>query len=229
MIAFRPLPVLTLAAVPLLALLLALGIWQVQRAGWKAELVAELERRAATPPAPLGEALCRDDPSGPVTVDLILGPDPIRIYGAGPDGRPGWLIVQPAYGPQCAPGDHELDRRVLVQTGFEAITGEFRAAPPALSLEPWPESGAFTPENAPERGEYYRFDAALAEAAGVPPEALVPVWARWDDRPALGRVSIMPAEHIGYALTWFGLAIALAAFYLAMHVQAGRLRLGRQR
>jgi surfeit locus 1 family protein len=33
-----------------------------------------------------------------------------------------------------------------------------------------------------------------------------------------------PQRHFGYAITWWGLAIALIGVYLAFHYQKGRLR-----
>ena len=36
--------------------------------------------------------------------------------------------------------------------------------------------------------------------------------------------SLPPQRHFGYAITWWGLAIALLAVYLAFHHQKGRLR-----
>lgn len=221
---FRPLPGLTAAAVPALALLIALGVWQVQRAQWKADLIAGYEAAEAAPPLPLSQALC-EGAQGRVDLDLVLEPLELRIYGAGPAGEPGWLIVQPAFGPQCAPGDHELDRRVLVQSGFETLDGVRSASPRILHLDAWPGIGPFTPEDSPETGEFYRFEApALAAALGLAADQLPPVWAHWDDRTPLERARIAPADHAGYALTWFGLAAALAGVYLAMHARAGRLR-----
>ena len=34
-------------------------------------------------------------------------------------------------------------------------------------------------------------------------------------------------SHLGYAVTWYGIACALIGVYLAFHYQAGRLRFGR--
>ena len=47
---FRPLPILTLLAVPILAALIALGVWQAQRAGWKAEVIEAFAEAAKQPP-----------------------------------------------------------------------------------------------------------------------------------------------------------------------------------
>lgn len=37
-----------------------------------------------------------------------------------------------------------------------------------------------------------------------------------------------PARHLGYALTWWGMGIALLVMYLVFHINAGRLRFGTQ-
>ncbi len=37
---------------------------------------------------------------------------------------------------------------------------------------------------------------------------------------------IFTNDHLGYAVTWFGLAIALLGVYLAFHIREGRLSVG---
>ena len=54
---FRPLPVLTLIAVPALAALVWLGVWQAQRAGWKAQEIADFQKQADSLPRPY-TAIC---------------------------------------------------------------------------------------------------------------------------------------------------------------------------
>jgi surfeit locus 1 family protein len=36
-----------------------------------------------------------------------------------------------------------------------------------------------------------------------------------------------PVTHYGYAVTWFGMAIAFLVIYAAFHARAGRLRFGK--
>jgi hypothetical protein len=59
---FRPFPVLTIIAVPALAALIALGVWQSQRAGWKAELITQFEQAAKADPLLPEAALCGQTP-----------------------------------------------------------------------------------------------------------------------------------------------------------------------
>ena len=46
---------------------------------------------------------------------------------------------------------------------------------------------------------------------------------------AAGADAMPPARHLGYALTWYGLAIVLLAIYFAYHMSVGRLALQRPR
>ena len=53
---FRPLPVLTFIAVPVLIALVTLGVWQSQRAGWKADQIAAFSAHMKAPPLSLQQA-----------------------------------------------------------------------------------------------------------------------------------------------------------------------------
>ncbi|RZJ96144.1 MAG: SURF1 family protein, partial [Brevundimonas sp.] len=48
--------------VPALVLLIALGVWQVQRLAWKERLIAVSDAAAAQPPASLATVLALHDP-----------------------------------------------------------------------------------------------------------------------------------------------------------------------
>jgi surfeit locus 1 family protein len=54
---FRPMPVFTVFAAVMLALLVALGVWQVQRLHWKLGLIAQVNRSLTLPPVSLDTAL----------------------------------------------------------------------------------------------------------------------------------------------------------------------------
>ena len=60
MIRFRPLPGMTLWAVPALLVLIGLGVWQMQRLHEKEQLLATIAERMGAPEAPLDDVLaCR--------------------------------------------------------------------------------------------------------------------------------------------------------------------------
>lgn len=234
--AFRPLPLLTLASLLALALLISLGVWQLRRADEKGALIAEYEAAAAARPSDdLYTPYCEAPTDAPVRSALMPGTiegAEVRFFGARDDGAPGWRLLRLTPEPDCSctpsPGAPCLDpvRRLVVEAGFETLDGE-RSGPPAVVLiaSP-PEIGIFTPANDLERGQFYRFDVAeLAPAFGVPVEALSPDWRLAPLPPGLppGLEQMPPSRHVGYALTWFGLALPLIAVYLAFHRRVGRL------
>ncbi len=54
---FRPYPGVTIATVIATAILVGLGVWQLQRLQWKLALIAEVESHMTAPPLPLSQAL----------------------------------------------------------------------------------------------------------------------------------------------------------------------------
>jgi len=224
---FRPYPLLTLFAVPVLAALVALGVWQSQRAGWKADQVAALERQLAAPPLPVEQACAAGLADGQIIVPVAgQGPE-IRLFGHRASGDPGWKRFQAVV--LCG-------RPVLVQTGFDALEiggpgGKLPIPPPPPAdrfiVQPWPEKPMMAGANAPTQNEWYWFDApAMATALNQPELDTAHIVVPLDGKPDF-LVRTPPATHIGYAVTWFGMAIAFAVIYGLFHMRAGRLRFGR--
>jgi surfeit locus 1 family protein len=114
-------------------------------------------------------------------------------------------------------------RRVQGQLeGEVSLTGILR-----LSQQP----GAFTPRpDSATRLWFVKDVSAIAGAAGV--VAAAPVLIEADSTPNPGgwplggqtRVDF-PNDHLQYAVTWFGLALALLGVYLVYHHSRGRLTL----
>ncbi len=167
---FRPFPVLTLFAVPILAALVALGVWQAQRAEWKAELVQTFAETAEVPPLSAG-AVCAAGLSEGQVIAPPAGRGPgLRMFGHDAGGAAGWRVFQIA--DLCG-------RPVLVESGFEKllIGGPGGQLPPGaiperaidrFVVEPWPERSAMAAANSAERNEWHWFDAAaIAGAVGA--------------------------------------------------------------
>ena len=53
---FRPLPILTAVCAVAFAILISLGVWQIQRLHWKLGLIAEVNHSLAAPPLSLDTA-----------------------------------------------------------------------------------------------------------------------------------------------------------------------------
>ncbi|MCG8443694.1 MAG: hypothetical protein MI723_17975 [Caulobacterales bacterium] len=232
MVRFRPLPVMTAALAPALAALVGLGLWQLERAGDKRELLIAFERMATSRVVwpDLTGALCEgpaDPVGGIVEVPAGVFGGPLRFYGARGDGPPGWRLVRLALVEACF--GPRGGRFVVVETGFETLRGERLGAPERLSLAAPPRPSVFAPRNRPASGAFHRFDRAeLASAFDVPAGAIRgDVWAPAFVEGLPPAIADMPpARHVGYALTWFGLGAALLGVYGAFHVRAGRLGWG---
>lgn len=168
-----------LAAIPITAFFL--GCWQVQRLGWKTELVARFEDRLVRDPLPLPPVI---DPAAVKDFDyrrvyargvlrhdqeMLIGP---RVH----DGQPGFLVVTPLERKGDFP-DSKGNTTVLVNRGWIPKNKAAKAARPeglpqgevtveGLLREPW-KRNMFTPANKPEEGKWYFPDVyQMAEKAG---------------------------------------------------------------
>ena len=93
---FRPYPLLTAFAIPTLVLLVWLGVWQGQRAGWKAAEVASFSERLVAPAMQI-DAVCT---AGLAEQQIMMTPSSggaaIRVFGMRASGKPGWKVFQAA-------------------------------------------------------------------------------------------------------------------------------------
>jgi surfeit locus 1 family protein len=232
---FRPFPILTVFTLAALVLLLWLGSWQLDRRTWKQDLLADFEAVSEAEPVTLPQGLC-DGAASPGRAFDPAGSRPgearVRVYGIGPEGGPGWRIFAPVPAPDCAPGAvllaeirfEPLDTARAGASGLPASA----AAVTDLRFERPLGEGVFTPQSAPD-GFYAYAPDAMGEALGLAPGALsFDWWLARDTGAAPAYLTQTPPErHLAYAITWFAMALALIAVYLAFHARAGRLTLNR--
>jgi surfeit locus 1 family protein len=231
---WRPLIVPGFASLVALAILLALGIWQLQRKAWKEGLIAQVQARAHGEPgaiAPEAEWPRWQAASDEFRKVRVKGAflhefeAPVHGLAPGQRGAPvqGFFLMTPLRVPT---GGIVLVNRGFVPTelrdpaarpesrpsGEVAVTGLVRA-PEART---W-----FTPDDVPDRNRWYTRDPqAIAAARSL--ERTAPFYIEADATPNTGgwprggqtRLDL-PNNHLPYALTWFGLALTLVGVFAA--------------
>ncbi len=219
---------ISLCALVALGMLLSFGTWQIKRLAWKEDLIATIEARGNAEQVSLQAALPRSERDY-VRV-LVTGTyahgKAQRMYDVR-DGVLGWKMLTP-----LVTQDGKVywaDRGFIPDgdvAGVERPDGQVTVS--AALRTSYAPQGAFTPGNAPATKRWYWFDqAALDASAGVSTEAGVVLQlgkpdhsGQWPSaRPVSPKLS---NKHLGYAMTWFGLAITLLGVYIAYVLQYRR-------
>lgn len=215
---------LTIVCALAFALLCGLGVWQVQRMQWKNGLIDQAEAAAVLPPAPLVEVLALHDPAfRKVLVDCPgLATAPYVELQTIHEGQAGVRLIS-----ACRPVD--FPAAFLIDRGF--VADNISARPPvAASTAPFRVVAELREAPPPgpmalpvDKGRFFARDTpGMARALGVAdpdPNTLFALTSSNPEWQAL-QPSAPPAafsnNHLGYALTWFGLALALAVFYVVL-------------
>lgn len=198
----RRIPVLgTLVVFALAAFLISLGIWQLQRAQWKADLIARLEAAPAQPmlepqdflDAMLGlksvqyrraQHICRPSTNGGT----------VRPYdlkgGSSRGGRGGFLVLV-----SCRPANRPPD--LVVVAGWTRNPDALRQSYTVDTMF-----------------EGLIIERPYGDATGRPQFMLIPTTAIPGLQPSrLPSPADLPDNHLAYAGQWFGLAGALLVIY----------------
>lgn len=227
---FRPAKGMTLAMLPALLLLLWLGNWQLERRVWKLDLITTAHENLTKPAVPFDQASSSAAPSTwryeKIRVQGTLhGEKAVYLYATGPEEEPVYRVISPLILPD--------GRAVLVDRGYVAALGE--------GMDAGPVTGTFTGYLQPDgRGTLgirggnedlwtYRDVPGMAAALGVTPALANTLVLLPGENEDLSQTPIpLPPHlefvnnHLSYAVTWFGLAFALVAVYIAFHVREGR-------
>ncbi|MEM1037158.1 MAG: SURF1 family cytochrome oxidase biogenesis protein [Pseudomonadota bacterium] len=227
---FRPMPILTVLSIISFAILIMLGNWQYERYSQKAD-----------PAFKDGAALATFE-----TVEVMLHPDAagnVQQVNAILNGEAVWRRYVPVL------IESEAAMLALDATGgIDPIAMPLNAVqiPATLRVnrfkKPAQRSWVTNPDR-PEQDIWFTRDAAgMAANTGLTidgdpflaePEFLIVRFAedlsrtRQADNPYAYEQTRdpLPAErHLGYALTWWGIAIGLIGIYVVMHTSTGRLR-----
>lgn len=223
---FRPGAPLTFLWAAATVLLLGLGTWQLQRLAWKTALIERARAAAAAPARALPEG-----PLDPVTLDFAR----LRVRGAYLPGTTlalGLLAREGRTGARLLTALRLEDGRALmVDRGF-VPEGELArliaAAPPAgpRVLEGVARAGSTGSWASPApdlaAGRWYAAElGAIGRHLGLAVEPVLLVLERpepgGEPFPAPAPVPVeLPNPHLGYAVTWYGLAGALSVFYILL-------------
>jgi len=201
---------LTLA---MLAVLIGLGTWQLDRLAWKTALLAEIDRAEQAPPVALPATPA---PFAKVVVAGRLRPDLAALYGdevrdiaSGP--AMGARLIEPLERPGAPP--------VLVDLGWVPEGGAHPGGAARIVgyVRPPERRGWLSAADDPKARRFYTLDpAAIGAALGLAeatPYVLVALQGG-PDGPQPATALPRPANnHLQYALTWYGLAVTLAVIY----------------
>lgn len=229
----KKLPIgLTVATVIAFAILVALGVWQMQRLAWKKDVLARIEAAQTAPATPLLDVLKAGATGEDVGYRKVvavcpgLSTAPYVELHALMDGKMGSRLIS-----ACRLEDAPYGS-ILVDRGF--VQDIISARPPeddsdtrpigvrgVLRLPDGPVPMAAKDDPA-HRRYFTRAVGPMAEklgAANPAPWFLMaetssnPEWLALRPTPLPVNVS---NRHLEYALTWFGLAVVLLGVYAAM-------------
>lgn len=205
-----------------IALLCSLGTWQVFRLAEKTKMIAALDARMIAAPIALSEALERQAKGENIEYLKVSAEghsDPAHALSkvSSYNGNPGWDIIQPFTSTDGI--------FVLVDVG---VAPEKQIAAPSTSTETvtgvirlhHKGRGFFDNDNDEAGNTWYWWDVpAMQAAAGAPADAKIApfILQKLPDGIITGppfaekpKVELNN-NHLGYAITWFGLAAALLA------------------
>ena len=199
------------------AILVSLGLWQVQRMGWKQGMLAQIQASIDADPVPLPAT---PDPSMkylPVTVSGTTTGDEIDILSGSKEQGGGYQIVS-----RFVTDD---GRAILLDRGF--IPQESRhltRGPTRLVVRGnlhWPdEKSSSTPDpNLDENIWFARDVPAMAEALNTDPILVVASFVQGDAQgvePIPVAIEGIPNNHLSYAVQWFLIAATWAGMTVAL-------------
>lgn len=198
--------------------LIWLGLWQVDRLGWKQQILANIDARLAAAPAPLRlDATEAQDEYSRVTLSGIPDGNELHVLVSGTSAGTGYRVIVP----------FTLDdgARILVDLGLLPLDAK-NAAPLIAPMQIsgtllWPDDrNDSTPAPDFSRNIWFARDVAImSDALDTLPLMVVVSQAS----PADPRLTALPVttadiknDHLEYAITWFLLALVWAIMSMVL-------------
>ena len=222
-----------LVLVPIaLVILLSLGTWQVNRLHWKETLLSDIQERSTAAPVDVTELERLIAAGEPIdyrhaTASGEYLHDKERHFLATFEGQSGFYLYTPL---QLADGRYLFVNRGFVPydrkdpasrpeslvAGEQTVTGLARA-----ELQEKPSS--LVPDNDERANIFYWKDRTrMAASVDLPEDRVLPFFLDADASPVAGGLPKggvtqidLPNNHLQYAITWYGLAVALVAVTIA--------------
>lgn len=236
---FRPLPILSVFALLAFAVLIALGVWQVERREEKHALLDQIATRSAGPAVEIETLLATGDYAAyrpAIARGTFDHAHEVFVFAPRSDTGPtlqGYKVVTPFH---LVTGKTLLVDRGWVPASLKAPAKRAKAQIAGETeiegmLRPSSKPGVFVPDpDLKQRVFYAREAAAIAKVLGVTLSTTLLLEAKTrtagGPEPLSSAIDI-PDNHLAYAITWFSLAIVLVVIYLRFHFVRGRLRFGR--
>ena len=190
------------------AVLISLGVWQMQRLTWKETILADIESRVSADSVALP---VNPDPERdkylPVSITGHFGAGRLRVLVSRKQVGAGYLVVSPF---------HADGRTILVDRGFIRADRTIPDASKDMVVITgnlhWPDDrNSSTPENDLIDGIWFARDIPeMADYFDAEPVLLVVRSLSQSDAPLTPLpvdISSIPNDHLKYVITWFSLAV----------------------
>lgn len=189
------------------ALLVTLGVWQLERLAWKKALIAQVESAEAQPALgtlPESDAeIAALDYRNAVLTGRFIAEKRLRFIGRESRGYVWYVPFKLEDSDRVVLASLDwlpADMEPQLAAGVQQLKGTLRA-PRAKRL--------FSPGNHPEKNLWFTEDMAeLAQATG---QRLAPIVLDTTGKPVLRN------DHLGYAVTWFLLALIGIFMFILYH------------
>lgn len=203
----------------MVAIMIGLGLWQLERLAWKQDILTRIDRAEGGPASPLG---ANPQPFTKIRVQGVLRNAQFAYYGADiqltPAGpKMGARLIVPLDRPNGVP--------VLVDRGWVPLEALRPISQPQGMVEiegfvrfPDFPSWFSASDDLPARRFYTLNARTIGTALGMPQVAPYVIVALGQRPPEMfpvpaQRMPRPPNDHLNYAITWFGLAFILAVIF----------------
>jgi len=236
---FKPTFWPTIFSIPAFLIMVGLGVWQLQRMEWKADLIARLQSRMTMPPLD-AQGVAADPKAAEYRKVRLTGSflhdQELHLLARSLNRNVGLQVVTPL---KLESGEVVLFNRGWVPerlkdparraagqvAGTVTVEGVVRLS--EADVKSW-----FVPDNKPERNVWLTMDVATMRRTAGLAEAPALKADQWfvaaDAAPNPGGFPIggqtrvnLPNDHLQYSITWFLLALTLVGVYVAFHWRRG--------